>query len=93
MCYTVKMDHYEIKMLRQEIQALRAQLDDLTKAQNNDRAEAIKAINEVHKEKCEDVTKIHVLLWPLIHKIFPNFAATNQQIDAILAPGGDRKNS
>ena len=87
------MDHYEIKMLRQEIQVLRAQIDDLTKAQNNDREGLGKAINEVHKEKCEDVTQIYVLLWPLIHKIFPDFVATTQQIDTILAPGGDRKNS
>jgi hypothetical protein len=85
------MDKFETKMLRQELEALRLQVADLAAAQNNDRTEAIKAINaandavtEVHTDMCQYIAEIHDVLWPIVHKNFPEFAKTQQQIDAII---------
>lgn len=85
-------------MLRQELETLKRQVADLTAAQNNDRAEAIKAIGaandavtEVHAEMCQCLAEIHEVLWPIVHKNFPEFAKTKQQIDAILMRRGATK--
>ena len=74
------MDNHETKMLRRELEALKRQVVDLTVAQNNDRAEAIKAILAVDNA----LTEICVVLWPVVHKNFPEFAKMQQQIDAII---------
>jgi hypothetical protein len=74
----------ETKTLRQEIEALKLQFADLKAAQNMDREEAIKAINEVHAESCRYVADIYNHLWPVLHKIFPKYAEVKKQIDDII---------
>jgi hypothetical protein len=79
------MENLEIKMLRQELTALREQFADLRAAQHNDRDQAIKAIKELYTEMYQYVADIHDYLWPVVHKIFPEFAESKKQIDAFLS--------
>jgi len=74
------MDNHETKMLRQELEALKLQVADLTAAQNNDRAEAIKAIGALD----DAITEAYIVLWPIVHKNFPELSKIQQQIDAII---------
>ena len=74
------METKEITMLRQEVAELRAKLDDLTKAQNIDREEAIKAIKDVYTTAFQSIKDIHDYLWPLVNKVFPKWAASEKQI-------------
>ena len=92
------MSDHETKILRQELEALRLKVADLTAAQNNDRAEAIKAIlglddalTEVNADMCRCIAEIHEVLWPVVHKNFPDFAATQRQIEAIIKRHGRTK--
>jgi hypothetical protein len=74
------MNENEIMGLRKEISELRAQIDDLIKAQNNDREEAIKAIKDVYTTSYQSIAKIHDFLWPVVNKVFPKWAASERQI-------------
>jgi hypothetical protein len=69
------MDDHEIKTLREEMRHLQAQIDDLKAAQNLDRSEATKAIDNMS-----------VYLWPLVYKVFPGAAETEHQINTVIKP-------
>lgn len=110
------MDNYEIKMLRQEIESLQAQLvqlketqskdradaakafnelddncfrhiSDLRAAQNNDRTQAIAMIAELRQAAFQYIADIHDMMWPVVHKMFPGFAATKKQLNDIIKRG------
>jgi len=52
---------------------LRAQFADLDSA-----------FDKIMKSTGEEVVEIHGLLWPLVYKVFPGFAADQKRIDVIL---------
>jgi hypothetical protein len=78
----------ETKILRHELDSLKIQFADLKAAQNLDREEAIKAINEVHAESCRYIADIYDHLWPVLHKTFPKYAEVKKQIDDIIKRHG-----
>ena len=78
------METKEITMLRQDVADLRARLDDLAKAQRNDREETIKAIKDVYTTAYGHIAKIYDYLWPVVRKVFPNWQAAEDQIAAFM---------
>jgi hypothetical protein len=78
------METKEITMLRQEIAELRARIDDLVKAQNIDREHFISANKDTYQSCYQYIADIHDYLWPLIHKVFPQYAEGQKQIDAFM---------
>lgn len=78
------METKEITMLRQEIAELRARIDDLTKAQNIDREGLLAANKDTYQSCYQFIAEIHDYLWPLVHKVFPEYAKGQKQIDAFM---------
>ncbi len=78
------METKEIAMLRQEVAQLRARIDDLTKALEIIREWSIEANRDTYKTCYEAIAELTDYLWPVIHKVFPQYAETKDQLDAIL---------
>lgn len=86
----------KIAALEKEVADLKAQVADLSTTQDRDFEEVNKLIKDVYTNAYQYIADIHDYLWPVIHKLFPNFAESQKQIDAFMkgrsAAGQVKKN-
>jgi hypothetical protein len=82
------MNEKRIEHLEREVASLRAQLEDISRAQTMDRDSAIKAILKVNKDNGQDIAEIYEYLWPVIDKLFPNMRDSLKHAKAALKSGG-----
>jgi hypothetical protein len=73
----------QVVALQYDVSHLKALYDDLRKAQDNDRTEAIKADKEIYTDANRHFADIYDYLWPLVHKVFPKCAEAQKEIDAV----------
>ena len=82
------MENIEINKLREEIELLKSQVADLKSAQDKDFDELSKLIKEVYTNAYQYIADIYDFLWPVVHKLFPEYASNKKQIDAIIKRPG-----
>jgi hypothetical protein len=64
-----------IVRLENQTAKLRAQVTDLGRA--------FQTLTKAHGD---EIDELHDLVWPVLHKVFPGFAADQKQIAAIIKP-------
>ncbi|WP_145754629.1 hypothetical protein [Nitrospirillum amazonense] len=91
------MENEELLKIRNEISELRSQLSDMKAEYDSNFDSVNNLIKEVYTNAYQYIADIYDLLMPLVHKIFPQYAASKKQIDAIIkrppTPNGNKKNS
>jgi hypothetical protein len=82
----------DIAALKQEIAVLRAELAELreiTRVEGIDLLNRVGALYDLLKDDSTNTTahirEIYTVLWPVVYRVFPNYAAGLKEIDACLA--------
>jgi hypothetical protein len=80
----------EIQQLKADIQRLNERLDALFRLIQEESADTTYHIKAIH-DRITGASKrnrgLYDLLWPLVHKVFPGFAADAAKIEAIFERG------
>lgn len=74
------MSNDDIAALRKEIEALRAEVADVSAAIKSESSNTTQHINAIYRY----IGDMHDYVMPILHKVFPNYAEAKKEVDTFI---------